>query len=45
MFAQWSSPTWILRVLLVLASLVVHEFAHALAADLQGDQTARQEGG
>ncbi|EJY56406.1 peptidase M50 [Alicyclobacillus hesperidum URH17-3-68] len=44
MFAQWSSPTWILRVLLVLASLVLHEFAHALAADLQGDKTARHEG-
>jgi Zn-dependent protease len=44
LFSQWSSPLFILQILIVLLSLVVHEFSHALAADLQGDKTARYNG-
>lgn len=44
MFSRLSSPTYILIIFLVLFSLVIHEFAHALAADLQGDKTARYNG-
>lgn len=42
--SRLSSPTYILLIFLVLFSLVVHEFAHALAADVQGDKTARYNG-
>lgn len=38
------SPANILVIFIVLFSLVVHEFAHAVAADVQGDKTARLNG-
>ncbi|MFD1675109.1 site-2 protease family protein [Alicyclobacillus fodiniaquatilis] len=38
------TPSYILTIFVVLFSLVVHEYAHALAADLQGDKTARLNG-
>ncbi|MDI9260979.1 site-2 protease family protein [Alicyclobacillus sendaiensis] len=44
MFASWLSPVWILRFAIVLASLVVHEFAHAAMATWLGDSTPRRQG-
>ncbi|WAH39067.1 site-2 protease family protein [Alicyclobacillus dauci] len=44
MFAKLSSPSYILTIFIVLFSLVVHEFAHAFVADVQGDKTARLNG-
>lgn len=38
------SPQNILVIFIVLFSLVIHEFAHAITADIQGDDTARLNG-
>lgn len=38
------TPQRILDIFIVLFSLVVHEFAHAFTADIQGDKTARFNG-
>ncbi|MFB5191206.1 site-2 protease family protein [Alicyclobacillus fastidiosus] len=43
-FSRLSSPSYILIIFIVLFSLVIHEFAHAAVADLQGDKTARING-
>ncbi|KPV43528.1 site-2 protease family protein [Alicyclobacillus ferrooxydans] len=37
-------PSFLFRFLAVLIGLVLHEFAHALTADLLGDKTARMAG-
>lgn len=37
-------PSFLFRFIAVLIGLVLHEFSHALAADVLGDKTARQAG-
>ncbi|SIS62311.1 site-2 protease family protein [Alicyclobacillus vulcanalis] len=44
MLASWANPVWILRFAIVLVSLVLHEFAHALMATLLGDSTPKRQG-
>lgn len=44
MFQNIIDPSFIFRLIAVLVGLVIHEFAHALAADLLGDPTAKQAG-
>lgn len=41
LLSQWGALYWIVAV---TASLSVHEFSHALIADLLGDSTPRKEG-
>lgn len=43
-FSNLGDPSFILRIFLVLFSLVIHEFAHAAAATLLGDKTAKHAG-
>ncbi|EPZ48901.1 site-2 protease family protein [Alicyclobacillus acidoterrestris] len=43
-FSNLSSPFYILTIFIVLFSLVIHEFAHALVADWLGDKTPRRNG-
>lgn len=44
MLSHWSSPWFIVQIFVILFSLVVHEYCHALAADIQGDKTPRYNG-
>lgn len=44
MLSSWLSPVWMLRVVIVCASLVLHEFAHAVVATWLGDSTPRRQG-
>lgn len=44
MLASWLSPFWILRLVIVVVSLVFHEFAHAATATWLGDSTPRRQG-
>lgn len=43
-FSNIFSLSNIIVIFIVLFSLVIHEFAHAVTADVQGDDTARQSG-
>jgi Zn-dependent protease len=43
-FGNFTDPLYIIQIFVILASLVIHEFSHALAADLLGDKTARRNG-
>ncbi|MCL6453258.1 MAG: site-2 protease family protein [Alicyclobacillus sp.] len=44
MFQNVLDPSFIFRLIAILVGLVLHEFAHALAADWLGDRTARLAG-
>jgi Zn-dependent protease len=44
LFSQLQNPMFIVEIFIVLASLVIHEFSHALTADILGDRTARLSG-
>ena len=44
LFTQFHDPMFIIQIFIVIISLVIHEFAHALTADLLGDKTARMQG-
>jgi Zn-dependent protease len=44
LFSQLHNTMFIIEIFIVLASLVIHEFSHALTADVLGDKTARLSG-
>lgn len=44
LFTQFSNWHFIARVFILLFSLVIHEFAHAVTADVLGDKTPRMNG-
>ncbi len=44
LFQTLANPMFLFTVIVVPLSLVIHEFSHALTADLLGDKTARMAG-